>query len=104
MRVAEYIEREDVLKTLVYHRLGDQDSLDFIDVVLATAKKAVNRIPAADVVKVKHGRWRDECVVGFDKKFCTVFVCSACGKRYRTPGMNYCPNCGARMDKQEEEK
>lgn len=50
-----------------------------------------------------HGRWRKECVAGFNKVFCTVFVCSECEGRYSVPFMKYCPACGAKMDLEEGE-
>ena len=52
-------------------------------------------IPAADVAPVRHGRWiasRDE--------FCTCSIC-----KYPVyvgwNQTNYCPHCGALMDKEE---
>ena len=52
-------------------------------------------IPAADVAEVRHGRWiasRDE--------FCTCSIC-----KYPVyvgwNQTNYCPHCGALMDKEE---
>ena len=51
---------------------------------------------AADVVTVRHGRWNDSLAR-------IAPYCSACGHSHRclirTP--NYCPNCGAKMDKEE---
>ena len=51
-----------------------------------------------EVAEVVHGRWCEKCVAGFNKVFSTIFVCSECEKSYRVPNMNYCPNCGAKMD------
>ena len=62
-------------------------------------KTEIDRIPAADVLPVHHGRWQNpedtEC-----------YQCSVCGKyRNQEWGLNapifdrFCPNCGARMDK-----
>jgi rubrerythrin len=58
----------------------------------------IDVIPRVDVVEVVHGRWRKELVKGFRGVFGEVFVCSKCGTRYLIPNMNYCPNCGAKMD------
>lgn len=58
-----------------------------------------NRVNSpTDVEIVRHGRWNEKCVTGFSNAFCTSFVCSECEKSYRTPNMNYCPNCGAKME------
>lgn len=89
--MAEYIEREfNPCDVCDYKRCSNC-------VLHELAMKVVGH-PAADVAPVVHGRWEEKCVAGFDKTFCTVFVCSACETSYRAPNMNYCPNCGARMD------
>lgn len=55
-------------------------------------------IPAADVAPVVHGRWIERraphAMGGISAK------CSACSKSVQYLGnpLNYCPNCGARMD------
>ena len=54
--------------------------------------------PAADVVKVKHGRWiKTRCLVG---GFHDVWGsdCSECGTTVKDDYPNYCPNCGAKME------
>ena len=61
-------------------------------------------MPAADVAPVRHGKWTPvkynaHCSCG--KSYGTYhFLCSACNHiAYSQPyGLNYCPNCGAKMD------
>lgn len=57
---------------------------------------AVEDYPAADVAPVRHGRWEssrpDAPMFGFH-------YCSICGRKRTSPQDNYCPNCGALMDK-----
>ena len=60
----------------------------------------VNAIPAADVEEVKHGHW----VQTDDEWMCTscweeVTICT-CAKD-KTWKYRRCPNCGARMDKED---
>ena len=90
--MAEYIEREEAV-----HLLMTRGRYLTKDLVMDAAYE-VSKIPAADVAPVRHGRWVEECVVDFNKEFCSIFFCSNCGKKYRIPKMNYCPNCGAKMD------
>ena len=64
------------------------------------AMHCIDSLPAADVAEVRHGRW----VYGEDDNI----QCSVCGHDaytegdYRQVKTNYCPNCGARMDKEDD--
>ena len=64
-------------------------------------------IPAADVEPVRHGRWvRTED----DWNSLTTFQCTVCGEEFcfeidedlELLNYNYCPNCGAKMDLEDE--
>ena len=75
-------------------------------------------MPAADVAPVVHGRWiykhrhrggfrtyeaRDELgekhSVSVDERYeIDEPYCSECGKWNESVWLNYCPNCGAKMD------
>ena len=52
--------------------------------------------PRVDAVEVVHGRWTH------DNPWLYGFECNQCGKwilpEDGTADMNYCPNCGAKMD------
>ena len=93
----EFISREETIKRIkeVYcagcnsyngvrcRACGTGDAIDIID-----------DFPAADVDRVRHGRWIYD-------HWCE-FKCSVCGefsnsKPYRGKE-NYCPNCGAKRD------
>lgn len=59
----------------------------------------MDRQPTVD--PVKHGRW----IAGYDsgnKYWPDRWVCSECGAAFDTADYNYCPDCGARMDGDEE--
>lgn len=59
-------------------------SIDAVDIA-----EALDEIPAADVVKVKHGEWKAYGLMNPQ--------CSICHK-YNIEKSRFCPNCGARMD------
>ena len=62
------------------------------------SEEEFDAFPAADVVEVRHGRW-----IVFDPKNAESKECSMCGYLFsRLYPSNYCPNCGARMDKEDE--
>ena len=90
--MAEYIDRDMAIQAVC-------DNPYNIAIKTAKTIKAINFIPAADVVEVRHGEW-----VKRNDGVCYWYECSACGDR---PPKNdwghehhsdYCPNCGAKMD------
>lgn len=70
------------------------------------AHKIVASIQAADVAEVRHGRWMTT------DAYPHHLYCSVCYKTYAKNAKwvneldlptNYCPNCGSRMDKEDEQ-
>lgn len=51
----------------------------------------MDKAPTVDAEPVRHGIWIEDC---------GLVQCSACYEEYRVR-TNYCPNCGAKMDKEE---
>lgn len=62
----------------------------------------VQNLPAADVAPVVHGRWDDSGRYTFPSGNtavrCTNCGCALAESEYHLYNWNYCPNCGARMD------
>ena len=102
--MAEYIEREALLKHahIGMTRVSDTEwQKGYWDGVDHMAEY-IREQPTADVAEVKHGYW-DDNIIGF----CNV--CMECGAivertavKSHTGKLNYCPNCGARMDGEGE--
>ena len=87
----EYIERQRAI-------VDACNSLELYPSEYAKLEDTLNRIPAADVVEVRHGRW-----VSVQHKLARV--CSVCNRDepYKFADIDayvydYCPNCGAKMD------
>ena len=73
-------------------------------------KDLISMQPTADVQPVVHGTW----IKDVDDEYEFTYICSKCGSNctssvnienntktmYRT---KYCPNCGAKMDKEVED-
>ena len=55
--------------------------------------------PTADVEEVKHGKWKVNVGMNFNKER----ICPICGKEIKGNYWNYCPHCGAKMDGGKEE-
>ena len=54
------------------------------------------KFPPADVVQVRYGKWTHKPdVYG-------VVYCSECDYELHTNSTSYCPNCGAKMDRSEQ--
>ena len=108
--MAEYIDREALIKDLK-QLIKENNSLryaliddDFIDIV----KDA----PTADVVLVRHGKWRrTEESLGFRDVDC--IECSACKEEFIIDEdfhleeiselWRYCPRCGSKMYGKDED-
>ena len=96
----EYIEREALLKHAIAlnnpHELGEN----------VVPVSDIEAAPAADVAQVVHGEWvlLDECSnAGVYCSIChkAVYRESAWYKNVHIKS-NYCPNCGCKMDKEDE--
>ena len=88
-RMKEYIDREEALLAIKQaFEKGERPSL------------YIKSIPAADVAEVRHGRWR---WVAYDANpkignwHCTY--CNRIPKSFQKE--DFCPNCGAEMDKED---
>ena len=83
----------------------DTDNLDYYLLMQKIARHCVDGKPAADVAPVRHGRWLTT------DAYPHHLYCSVCYKTYAKNAKwvneldlptNYCPNCGARMGKEDE--
>lgn len=86
----EYIEREKVMKTA---KNGNHSDFGRSIADLTSLREVLEDIPSADVIEVKHGEWTTYGIAA---------VCSVCQteiviEQYEKE-LNYCPNCGAKMD------
>ena len=97
--MAEYIEREPILK-FIEDGLNNPDKLKAFGHDAIEIMTEVQYAPAADVAPVVHGRWI--AVPSSDMMTGKAYKCSCCNKmRYGSFMPNYCQNCGAKMDGDE---
>ena len=102
--MAEYISKKTIYDIIYKYQRGLQNmgvilALDAID-------KEVLKATVANVQPVKHGRWIKQ--EGFWNK--NTVKCSLCGNYLDMNGVNggrsdanFCPNCGARMDGEQND-
>lgn len=96
------IDFDDVLQIIKHYgdnydiEMGMYSSLGISDFIFAD----VASLPVIETEPVKYGKWIDLC--------CAV-QCSNCHEEYSDEiflmrgNINYCPNCGARMEKKDED-
>lgn len=100
----EYIERERLLRRF---NIDDMMNVNGTLISLEDARNTISNFPAADVAPVRHGRWI--CIrKGYGEYECSVChgVDSDCSDYYGThvvTEQDYCPNCGSRMDGDDDE-
>ena len=99
--MAQYIDRESAMllpELPKEYRNYQTDNLDdAYEQGWYDALCCLEHIPAADVAPVRHGDW--EIVLGSNGN--EYMVCTCCRVSQDLTGVfTYCPNCGARMDKE----
>ena len=98
----EYIERAVAVKKFEnYRRDCEEENDERAAQIFEDCISELMAIPAADVAEVRHGRWILEREPD-GTPYC--FHCSVCDNDFHHIGImtatDYCPNCGARMDKE----
>lgn len=90
--MSDYISRDELLELYPF----DPDC-EGCSVPYPIVRQNILDMPAADVAEVRHGRWINNtfcsCCGGFDEDDKGNIIQSF---------HNYCPACGARMDKEDE--
>ena len=106
--MSRYIDADNLKKSIPLYN-GEYP------IMMRAVRVAIDATPTADVVKVRHGEWKDR----FGNKFANRhYECSACQKpaldraklnslmtayheQYLSP---FCPHCGAKMDGERREE
>lgn len=92
MTMTEYITKEQAIEAM--EQVTQPEC--FIEDTRKDFAKIIEKLPAADVAPVAHGRW-EACKVGP----INAYACSNCGLvviERNIPMLKYCHQCGARMD------
>ena len=83
-----------IMSSPTYLVIGITMAREIMEALERLAADEASKQPAADVVKVKHGRWikvGESC--GVD-----ILECSVCHTIHAQDGDAFCRDCGARMD------
>ena len=98
--MVEYIERGALMQLHIRRNHYDRKNGNkhFINGIESVLEYAEN-LPAADVAPVRHGRWIDAYPDIEPNPMFMYGICSECGfEQGISKYLNYCPNCGAKMD------
>ena len=94
----EYINRESLMKRFC-ERCNEEMSESPCEPSDCFAREVIKTFPAADVAPVRHGRWIDAYPDIEPNPMFMYGICSECGfEQGISKYLNYCPNCGAKMD------
>lgn len=94
--MSEYISKESIVTLLEQYGYIDKEM-----------ERDLASIPSADVRENKHAYWKKRTYIG-NHKTVTMNVCSECDKEFgwdietgiSMDDNNFCPNCGAIMDRE----
>lgn len=98
--MARYIDADKCEKTFSEIRKNmkpkdyNQQEFEIRDNVLLNVEQIIHVMPPADVQEVKHGKWKQ--VQAKSPKY----MCTKCLHLFNNKSFKYCPNCGAKMDKE----
>lgn len=109
--MSRYIDIEPIEKQIEFElTIGQCKTFSEREKGVLNIYDAIKNAPTADVEKVRHGK--DLCYTVYDTH--CEFKCSVCNAWIgvveggtetldAARGFNYCPACGAKMDKEKEE-
>ena len=93
----EYIKREEIRR--VYEKLTRSYVNDNPYIADWRFDEMIEKLPAADVAPVGHGRWINAYPDIEPNPLFMYGICSNCGfEQGLSDKLNYCPNCGTKMD------
>ena len=94
--MSSYIDKDKALKFVLTYtpHINGETTMECVE-------RAIQEIPTADVVEVRHGKWHYPPYAPFGGSY-EMKRCSICGYKpdfdADNPYSNFCPNCGAKMD------
>ena len=97
--------KQEQMENDLIRRKDLAESIQQLDIYPVCIRRAIERAPAVDAELVKHGRW--VCDENYEY-WADKYICSECNHHALTDGdyrhklSNYCPNCGAKMDLEDE--
>ena len=103
-RTSELISREAAIEAIGERPLSWTDTLEELQAIIDwdCYIAAIKSVPTVDAMPVRRGKWNEsKCL---DECFWICSVCDFPSEASAAPRLyNYCPNCGAKMDKEDSD-
>lgn len=90
--MARYIDASKLMRRIETEAMRWGEEYD-----LSQIMGDIEDFPTADVAEVKHGKWIEQVRWIREDRTVMHYQCSLCDV-YTAKELNYCPNCGAKMD------
>ena len=101
----EYIERDAVIEAINNHEVEREIVYSLEEALFRVGqeiRKAIRSVPTAGVVKRVRGEWETLTNCSNAAVYCSVCHKAVVKEQYcRKVKLNFCPNCGADMRKEE---
>ena len=94
----DLISRQAAIEAILHCENHDMEHDYEFNEGLIAAMNAVEELPTAE----KRGKWKERKPPEGSWGYGSVFTCSECGEEVDCVSENFCPNCGARMEKNDE--
>lgn len=98
----EYVEKNVAIARLTALEIGNSCA------TMTDAKRQIADTRPADVAPVVHGRWEhsryEDCSEQFELVKCSQCNHEAYAMAFYVRDGNYCPNCGAKMDRGDSDE
>ena len=94
----DFISREkvcDFIAEFINNPYSTQDECEMVEAMI----DGIQHMPSVKPQEPKIGHWVEHEI----KDTCRWLTCSMCGYEWVNKKVNFCPNCGAKMEREDKE-
>lgn len=102
-KLKEYIDDCECCKKCDKIGFMCNDDCELPDILTPQWERVLNEQPTVDAQLVRHGKWTSHTLGSTGYGTTVMYQCSEC-ERMTISRFRYCPNCGAKMDAEQEKQ